>query len=188
MVRSIRVIEGALADGYDNLQPEQRRAIKRFALVACGLIMATEAGCIAVNDETIMVAVEHVLKLWLTEFPTVSEAERGIEHLKHFILTSPSRFGSADAADRGGNNLVGYRHDTHKLYLVPEENMVEVCGRANYGAVVKKLDELGVLLKNNTNNNGSYRPTYKLKLSNGHYVSGYAISFQLLADTVSVAA
>lgn len=182
------LIEGALADGYDNLQSEQRRAIKRFALVACGLIMATDAGCIAVKDETIMDAVEHVLRLWLTEFPTVSEAERGIEHIKHFILTSPSRFGSADAADRGGNNLVGYRHAPLKLYLVPRENMVEVCGRANYGAVVKKLDELGLLLKNNTNNNGSPRPTYKLKLSNGHYVSGYAISFQLLADTVSVAA
>jgi putative DNA primase/helicase len=184
------IIEDGLANENPNLQPEQRRAIKRFALVACGLLMAKDAGCIAVKDETIMDAVLNVLKLWLTEFPTVSEAERGIEHIKHFILTNPNRFGNANYAHGSGNNLVGYRHASEhlNLYLVPKENMVEVCGRANYGAVVKKLDELGMLLKNNTNNNGSYRPTYKLKLANGHYVSGYAISFQLLADTVSVAA
>lgn len=143
------LIEEALADGHANLQPEQRRAIKRFALVACALMMATEAGCIAVDDTTIMEAVGHVLGLWLAEFPTVSEAERGVEHLKQFILSNPSRFGDANEKDGVGSNLVGYKDNGNKQrYIIFKDKMAEVCGRPNIKPVVKLLNEHGYLCHN----------------------------------------
>ena len=88
-------VEAILLDNFQNLQPEQKRAVKRFTLVAVGLKMATEAGCIHIDDETIINTVWYVLDLWLKGFPSVSEAERGVEHLKQFILSNPGRFGDA---------------------------------------------------------------------------------------------
>lgn len=186
-IQRFEYVENALASSFPNLQPEQQRAIKRFALVGCGLMMATEAGCIDVKDNVIMDATVHVLGLWLKEFPTVSEADRGIEHLKHIIQSNPSRFANAEYVGIGGNNLYGYRHKVLQLYLIPVMCMRDVCGRPGIKGVIAKLDQLGMLIKNNTNN-GVYRLTYKLRLSNGQDVSGYAISFKLFNEDVSKAA
>lgn len=142
------LIENALAEEHADLQPEQRRAIKRFALVACGLMMATESGCIAIDDETIMTAARHVLSLWLADFPTVSEADRGVEHLKQFILSNPSRFGVTKNDDGGGHNLVGFKDDANKRYIIFKDKMANVCGRPNIKPVVKRLDELNYLNHN----------------------------------------
>ncbi|PTQ86786.1 DUF927 domain-containing protein [Agitococcus lubricus] len=188
-LQCFELVEEALIDSCPDIQPEQQRAIKRFALVAVGLMLATEAGCIAVKDEVIMDSVWHVLKMWLNDSPTVSEADRGIDMLKQTIQMNPGRFGNATpqaVLPTGGNNLLGYRHDVLMLYLIPVKCMAEVCGRPNHRGVIAKLDELGMLLKNNTDANGNYRQTYKLKLPNGQNVSGYAISYNLFKDDIEV--
>lgn len=181
-------VEGALLNSYLHLQPEQQRAMKRFTLVAVGLMLAVEAGCIQAEDDTILDAVLHVIGLWLKDFPTISESERGIDTLKQTIQMSPGRFANAQDALIGGSNYLGYYHHGLKLYLIPVKSMTEVCGRPNYKSVIAKLDELGVLVKNNKTNTGEYRQTFKLKLANGQYMSGFAISYQLFNDDEEQAA
>lgn len=173
-VQRFEYIEDALANSFPNLQPEQQRAIKRFALVACGLMMATEARCISVKDEVIMDATVHVLGLWLKEFPTVSEADRGIEHLRQSILSNPSRFGSATDKRAVGNNLLGYKDYSKKRYIILRDKMSEVCGRSGYKPVLKKLSELGYL------NHNAGRMDLKWR---GATV--YAVHFALFDDVVS---
>lgn len=170
------LIEDALANEYESFQAEQRRAIKRFALVACGLLMAAEAKCIVMDDAVIMDSVAHVLGLWLAEFPTVSEAERGVEYLKRFILSNPSRFGDANEMDSFGNNLVGYKDNSDKKrYIIFKEKMAEACGRPNIKPVLKELRNQGFLFHNSDRIDLRWRNT-----------PAYGIHFALVAETAEV--
>ena len=170
------IIEDVLANEYPNLQAEQRRGIKRFALVACGLLMAVDAKCIVMDDAVIMDSVAHVLGLWLAEFPTVSEAERGVEYLKRFILSNPSRFGDANEMDSFGNNLVGYKDNSDKKrYIIFKEKMAEACGRPNIKPVLKELRNQGFLFHNSDRIDLRWRNT-----------TVYGIHFALVAETAEV--
>lgn len=173
------LVETVLAESVPTLQPEQRRAVKRFALVAVGLILAIEAGVISVSEKEIMATVEHVLRLWLVEMPTVSEAERGVEHLKQYILRNPNRFEEVSNPTPRGTNLVGYYDAEKGIYLILKEAMAEVVGRSNFKPILAKLDDMGMLVKNNTNNDGSKRPSYKMVLANKNSATGYAVSRRL---------
>ena len=170
------IIEDVLANEYPNLQAEQRRGIKRFALVACGLLMAVDARCIVMDDKVIMNSVIHVLGLWLAEFPTVSEAERGVEHLKRFILSNPSRFGDANEMDNFGNNLVGYKDNSDKKrYIIFKEKMAEACGRPNIKPVLKELRNQGFLFHNSDRIDLRWRNT-----------TVFGVHFALIAETAEV--
>ena len=57
--------------------------------------------------------------------------------------------------------------------------MAELTGRSNYSPVVTLLKKMGMLSMNNTNNDGSSRPSKRVKLGTGEYVTAYVISFQL---------
>lgn len=153
-------VEEALAASAQNLQPEQRRALKRFALVAIGMMLANEAGVIRMEDRDIIEAVIHAQGMWLAEMPTVSEAERGVEQLKQFLLSNPGRFGSADAEVTVGSNLVGYKDVGRKRYIIFKNKMEEVCGRPNVMPVIKRLKELGHLNHNEGRLDLKWRGTY----------------------------
>jgi len=67
--------------------------------------------------------------------------------------------------------------------------MPEAVGRSNYKPVLNKLKQMDMLAMNNTNNDGSYRPSYRLYVNSkskdstrptGFTVTGYAVSRRLL--------
>lgn len=170
-------VEEALATSARNLQPEQRRALKRFALVAIGLMMAKESGVISMEDKDIIEAVIHVQGMWLAEMPTVSEADRGVERVKQFLLSNPGRFGSADVEVTAGNNLVGYKDVGKKRYIIFKDKMEEVCGRPNVKPILKRLDELGHLVYNEGRLDLKWRGTYV-----------YAVRFNIAQEDAEKAA
>ncbi len=175
-------IQQQLLAEFPNLKPEQKRAIQRFAAVACGLMQDKAAGCIEVEQDKIIECVKYVLNLWLAHFPSVSEADRGLAHLMHFINANPYRFGDAEADRLIGVKLLGWKHNEKRIVVIPPESMPEVCGRRNYEGVVKRLVAMDMLDMNNTNNNGTRRLRYKLRLPDGTFMYGFAISYDLFDD------
>lgn len=131
------------------------------------------------TDGDIKAAMVSAFHLWLGNSITVSEAENGLEQLKHTMQSNPSRFGNALATKQMGTGLLGYRDDVEKVYIIPIQNMTELTGRSNYSPVVAQLKKLGMLSMNNTNNDGTPRPSKKVKLGTGEYVTAYVISYQL---------
>lgn len=163
----------------DKLDSPQERTAKRFAAVALALTLARDAKVITPKDEDIKKAMVSTFRLWLGNSVTVSEAENGLEQLKHTVQSNPSRFGNALATKQIGTGLLGYRDDDEKFYIIPIQNMAELTGRSNYSPVVTLLKKMGMLSMNNTNNDGTPRPSKKVKLGTGEYVTAYVISFQL---------
>ena len=163
----------------DKLDSPQERTAKRFAAVALALTLARDAKVITPKDEDIKKAMVSTFRLWLGNSVTVSEAENGLEQLKHTVQSNPSRFGNALATKQIGTGLLGYRDDDEKFYIIPIQNMAELTGRSNYSPVVTLLKKMGMLSMNNTNNDGSSRPSKRVKLGTGEYVTAYVISFQL---------
>jgi uncharacterized protein (DUF927 family) len=173
-------LHGNLVGRFKGAKQEQVRAMKRFALVASALTLAIEAGCLDCSNEDAMTAVQHAATLWIKHNPSISNAERGLEQFKHFLASKPNRIGNVHELVQRGGNLVGYRDDKLGRYLILTKSMREVCDLDDAKGVIKLLDTLGVLVRNNTKNNQQgHRDTSKVVLKDGTSVSGYLINYQL---------
>jgi len=109
-------IETVMASTQVAMDAAQQRAAKRFAAVAVALELAREAGLHSFSCEEIKASVMDALHLWLADTVAVSETDRGVEHLKQFILRNPNRFADVHADSPRGINLAGYV-DAEKGYI-----------------------------------------------------------------------
>ncbi|HEX5352326.1 MAG TPA: hypothetical protein VFW58_11915, partial [Trichococcus sp.] len=82
-----------------------------------------------------------------------------------------------------GKNYLGFIDEDKGVLLILTDQMHVVTGRSNYKPVVRKLDELGVLKKNNYQSNGKEKDTYKLNFAGGGSASGYGLSMSRLMKT-----
>ncbi|MEZ5501417.1 MAG: hypothetical protein R3E50_01720 [Halioglobus sp.] len=79
--------------------------------------------------------------------------------------------------------MVGYKDSRNQRYLILKSEFQEVCEVTSYRAVLKLLDEMGFLYKNNTNNNGRQRPSSRHCVAECKgTITAYAIPFSFFGD------
>ena len=99
-------------------------------------------------------AIQAVMGAWLSEVDTLTDAERGVEAVKAFILAhQESRFRSSDFNGGKVQNLAGYIDRSEKsvdgtLYLFTDKGFQEACDGHNVRDVLKEIKKQGFLFQN----------------------------------------
>ncbi|MHC4070511.1 MAG: DUF927 domain-containing protein [Planctomycetota bacterium] len=102
------------------LEPEARRAQKRFALVQVAGQLAVRLGILPVTESEVADAVRTARNAWIDGLGHLSEAIRGMEALREFLLRYRGRFQDADINEESGfvQESFGYIDLKENLYLL----------------------------------------------------------------------
>lgn len=135
-----------------NMEREQERALKKFALVATAGCLASELGGLPMKSDAVIDAVKYVVNLWLSDSANLPSRIKSAIKLREFIHRNQSRFQlSGTTNDLPPNNLVGYLHSgtangqTQRMYLFTDDGFKEACNGDNPSNVANDLKELGLL-------------------------------------------
>ena len=165
---------------------EVGRVANRFALVAAAGELATKYGVTGWKPGVAFGAAEVCLLAWLSSRggTGASDIERGIERIKHFILSESSRF-QAEHALYPPPHLAGYVFgDTPmkaeeirngKTWAILPQTFREIVKDFDAGAILKELNRRNVLVTN------SGRLTHKKRFG-GVVQSTYHITANLFND------
>lgn len=129
-------------------EPEQRRAIRRLALVMAAGRLACELGILSFNQDETDNAVHAVTKAWLADGANLPDSARGMQNVQAFILRNAVRFRHAGRDDNEVRDLAGYIDDN--LYLFTEGGFYEACGGNDVKEVARELYKRDLLFKNET--------------------------------------
>ena len=139
----------------ENLEPEQKRALKRLALVALAGDLAREFKILPLEESDIENSITYIRDLWLKENTFVSDAVRAVKSIKDFILENPSRFQKRES-DIVSKKSVGYYNKNNiGLYLFHDSGFEEATNGVNTKYVCKELRKRGLLHMNNNGKNKS---------------------------------
>lgn len=179
-------IKQALAEAEARLavprmEAEQRRTLRRFALLEVTGKLAVEFGVLPFTKREIEDAVMQVVKAWRAEGVSMPDRIRGVMAVQAFIQRNQHRFRKAHADTVTAYELAGY---TEKLtlggclYMFTPDAFAEACGGHNPDDVAGELKKLGFL---HVNEHDRYR--YKCTITvNGERKRPrlYAVSDDLL--------
>lgn len=130
--------------------PEQRRAIRRLALVLVAGLMAQEFGILPEHVD-IRTAITTVRDAWLAEAAYLPEGMQGILKVKHFIMAHRDRFRDALSTSHEQERtraLAGYLSRHGELYLFTDEGFSEACAGHDPKTVARALAESRLLHMN----------------------------------------
>jgi len=179
-------IKQALAEAEARLavprmEAEQRRTLRRFALIEVAGKQAVDFGILPFTKQEIEDAVTQVMRAWRAEGVSLPDRIRGVMALQAFIQCHQHRFRQAHADTVPAYKLAGY---TQKLtlggclYMFTPDAFAEACGGHNPDDVAGELKKLGFL---HVNEDDRYR--YKCTVTvNGERKRPrlYAVSDDLL--------
>ena len=165
------------------LEAEQYRVIKRFALVLLAGIYAARYDIIPLEEEEIIASVEAICSRWLSAAEPLSDTERAIKSIKDYLTANIAGFQDMGASSNTFRNLLGYQKDINgqSHYLFPKETFDKAVKRSNHRTLLRKLDQLGFLHKNNGER---YQSRFSISERKGDSdspkLSFYAISAEIL--------
>lgn len=143
----LRQIEEKLTEDIeDQLPPEGRRVMRRFALVALAGGRAYLAGVIPWGIADTIWAVREVRDRWLRDQgQEYSEVDRALAHLRGQLIRHGDRFRWIDGSGRnaGARELLGYR--VREWFLLTEAGLSELCGEHDPRVVLHALRARGLL-------------------------------------------
>ena len=131
-----------------NMEPEQRRALRRFALILVAGGLAVELGILPFDKAEIASAVKEIIKAWLTDGATIPDRIRGVMALQDFIQRNPALFSPVGINMVRAYELAGYTQKVSTggtLYLIFPEAFAEACGGHDPDEVASELKRLGLL-------------------------------------------
>jgi len=163
-------------------QPEQRRAIRRFALImvaghlACELRIIPYTACETDN------AVITIVNAWLAENHNLPGYLLGIQALQSFIQRNPARFGRTESENPTSHDLVGLSKPN--LFLFYKDCFTEVIGGQDPAEVRRELVKRDLILIDQHDRHLSKHMVYK----NGKKTrqSFYAVKDEILELDISV--
>ena len=164
-----------------NLEPEQRRALRRFALILVAGELAVEYEILPFEKAEVESAVNEIIKAWLTEGATIPDRIRGVMAVQDFIQRNPARFRPLRNDAVTVHALAGYTEKdvmAGSVYLILPEAFTEACGGHDAAEVARELKRLGLLKTNERD-----RPTSKytaLVNGEGRRIRFYAVSDKIL--------
>ena len=163
-----------------NLQPEQKRALSRFALVRVAGELAAEFQILPLAKTEIAESVKMICNAWLSEERLLSDVAEGIEAVRNFILKHPTRFGQQNEDDDKTKiyNLAGYVDKDRSLYLFTPEGLKEATRGYDLKGVCRELGQRGLLFQNDK----SHRTSKHNIKGVAERLSLYAIRFVILED------
>jgi putative DNA primase/helicase len=182
-----RTVQARLEEAVNSLpsaglEPEAKRAQKRFALVQVAGELAVELGVLPIEHAEVRAAVRAARDAWMEGLGHLSDATRGIEALTEFLLRYHSRFKSAILDDKTTiiNESFGYVDTKEHWYLMTKEAFSQATKGHDPKQVCRELLRRGHLVVNE-----APRFTYKKYISELNVRPRfYAIRFRMLeADT-----
>lgn len=161
-----------------DLEPEQRRAMNRFALVMAAGVLAVDLEVLPLDRDEIMQAVSTVSDIWLQSTRVISDAARAVMSVRDFIASQGNRFESSMVGtyfDDPKGHQVGFKikHDEETLYLFTVAGFKEAINGVSAEMVCRELKALNFLHTNNPGKNkarfqinkGDKRPFYAIRES-----------------------
>ena len=133
------------------MEAEQRRTLRRFALIEVAGKQAVDFGILPFTKQEIEDAVTQVVKAWLAEGVSMPDRIRGVMALQEFIQRHPRRFRPAHDSAIYVNDLAGYTERDSKggwLYMFTAEAFAEACGGHNPKDIAREIQKLGFLHAN----------------------------------------
>ena len=140
-----------------HMEAEQRRTLRRFALIEVAGKLAVDFGIVPFTKEAIEDAVMQVVKAWRAESISMPDRIRGVMAVQAFIQSNQYRFRKAHADTVTAYELAGYTQKLTQggcLYMFTPDAFSEACGGHNPDDVAGELKKLGFL---HVNENDRYR-------------------------------
>jgi hypothetical protein len=165
--KTIKEFEVRLLPENEQLPPEARRVLVRFALVVMAGSIASKAGLIDWSEDEIFTAACHVRDLWLSGLGDVrSEQDRAMAHIRDEITRKQSRIvwlnrggsvGSGLIPDthNKSNDILGYR--TEDAFGFIPAGFREICGEYDEKMVRRALIDAGLLVHDKPGPDGKRR-------------------------------
>jgi hypothetical protein len=135
-----------------DMEVEEHRVVKRFALVFLAGIYAVRFGILPLKEEEVASAIRTICSKWIRTTESLSDSVRAIESIRDFISSNSSRFYDSDTAQRMiPSNMLGYQKiiNDQLFYLFPIATFNKAINSSHSRSVLQKLDELGLLHRNN---------------------------------------
>jgi len=162
----------------DTMQPEQCRALNRFACVSLALEICVDIELIPITKPEALGSVEGALATWIEDSRSISDIEIGISNIIDYIRSNPRRFLNCAEDESTASNIMGYIKNDR--YIITKKHLQEISEYTNVKEIAKKLNSLGLLHLNNSSTNGNKRLTSTHRIKGAGTVSGYAISKEIL--------
>ena len=159
------------------VSPEQRRTIKRFAIVQLAGRWAAEAGILPFTDAEIAGAVATVQRAWWGDQRSegACDAERAVSNLAEFLIRHRSRFASPVAEPQQlPRDVAGYFADGR--YWLTEKGLREAAGGYGEKALLTELKRRKLLHRDRDDRSKSRLTVH------GERQHFYAIEARLLAE------
>jgi len=160
------------------LQPEQARAIRRFALVLLAGELAIQFGVLPFEDAEILEAVTFARDSWLSAFDNISDVERGIQALQNFIIRNHGSFPNIRNPNARVSNSKAFYNSDQELYLFNDEQLKAAAGECDPKELVKELRAKKLLV---THEGGRLKVKQKLASMKGKWVRFYAVRSQIVS-------
>ncbi len=180
----VRLDKKALKELYDRMTREltpdgmdgqQRRAIRRFALVAAAGHLAAEFKVLPFTQAEIMDSVASVIGMWLSNGP-MSDAVRSAVRLRDYIENNLDNFADPSQDFPQIRHKAGLRRriDGRDLFLFTSQTFKQACGAENTTEVCRFLLERGFLHCNNAPRYQSrFSPVRELLIDDGPESSSF---------------
>lgn len=133
------------------MEAEQRRTLRRFALIEVAGKLAVELGILPFTKQEIEDAVNEVVRAWLAEGVSMPDRIRGVMAVQAFIQRNQHRFRPTHADTIKAYELAGYTEKLLQggcLYMFLPEIFAEACGGHNPKDVAREIQKLGFLHAN----------------------------------------
>src|SRR3569623_264483 len=149
-------IKQALAEAEARLavprmEAEQRRTLRRFALIEVAGKQAVDFGILPFTKQEIEDAVTQVVQAWFAEGVSMPDRIRTVMALQAFIQCHQRRFRPTHCDDFKMYNLAGYTERDFKggwIYMFTAEAFAEACGGHNPKDIAREIQKLGYLHAN----------------------------------------
>ncbi|WP_025322011.1 DUF927 domain-containing protein [Deferrisoma camini] len=120
-------------------RPDQARAVRLLALAGTAGFLAQELGVLPWDNEVIVGALRFVLDAWTDVAPHLSDAARGVERVREFILRHRARFQAlADPSADVPRDRAGFVTADGDFLILPSA-FAEAVGDLDHRAVAREL-------------------------------------------------
>lgn len=187
--RNVDELAGVVRDRLDawerelmpgKLEPEQRRTLKRFALVALAGERAIEYGVLPFSKVEIETAIRAIIRAWLSDGVNLPDSVRGVLAVQAFVQRNEARF-RKDEGHYPVRDLVGYSKEN--FFLFTPEGFAEACHGHDPTEVARELNRRDLLTRNERDR---YTSKHQVVIAGEHKrLRLYAIKADILEHEVT---
>lgn len=163
------------------IEPEQARAIRRFAALKVAGELAVDFDILPCSYDEIHQAVTFVRDLWLNDTRGISDTTRAVRALRSFLVRNHSAFVNVADPRAKVKGCIGFWSATRSCYLLTDEQLLTASG-LEAKAVAKDLRERGFL---HTEEAGRLKVGQKVAAMQDKRLRLYAVRASLLEATLN---